>query len=752
VSDVIRVLHVDDEPDFADLTAAYLEREDDRFAVDTATSAADALERLSDEVDCIVSDYEMPGMDGIELLSAVRAEYPDLPFILFTGKGSETIASEAISAGVTDYLRKRTGSEQYELLAARVTTAVGQYRAERELERQNDLFAKARNLGDIGAWEYDPQEGEAYFTDEVYDIYGVDSDHEPAPETDIQRFYHPEDRDTVREAVEGALESGEAYDIEVRVVAADGTQKWVRTRADPQFEDGTSQRVRGTIRDITERKERERTLEQQRTRLTVALEGAKAGVWEWVPDTNEVIWHESTERLFGLEPGTFEGTYEAFADRVHDEDIGTLESAIEAALPSHDPFEAEYRIHTADGGALWAYARGEFVDVEGLSPRYIGVITDITERKERERDLEQTKERYRTLLDAAPDAVFVADADSGEIRETNQAAMQLLDRSREEIVGMHQTELHPPEKVEEYADLFAEHVASGAGRDETLGQQVDIYVTDADGEQIPVEINARTIEIDGEHLIQGYFRDITERKERERELQRHNERLDEFVSVVSHDLGNPLKTLSLSLELIETDDEDELERCRQSVDRMERLIDDLLRLARHGETSSGEAPVDLGAVARECWQTTVPSDVTLSVETDATIVAERARLKQLFENLFSNAVEHGSASSRTWPDGTAERDAASRQPGSDAIGHGGDVSITVGELDGGFYVADDGVGIPEDEREKSFGIGYSTSEDGTGFGLNIVKQVAAAHGWDVRVTESNEGGARFEITDVEFEE
>jgi PAS domain S-box-containing protein len=607
MSDVIQVLHVDDEPGFADMTAVHLEREDEQFVVDTATSAADALERLSEDVDCVVSDYEMPGMDGIELLSAVRTEYPDLPFILFTGKGSETIASEAISAGVTDYLRKRSGSEQYELLAARITTAVGQYRAERELERQNDLFAKARDLGDIGAWEYDPQEEEAYFTDEVHEIYGVDTDHDVAPEADIQQFYHPEDCETVREAVEGALESGEPYDIEVRVIAADGTQKWVRTRADPQFEDGTCQRVRGTIRDITERKERERDIEQQQTRLTVALEGAKAGVWEWVPGTNDVIWHESTERLFGLEPGTFEGTYEAFADRVHDEDIGNLESAIESALPSRDPFEAEYRIHTADGGELWAYARGKFVDIEGLSPRYIGVITDITERKERER-----------------------------------------------------------------------------------------------------------------------------------ELQRQNERLDEFVSVVSHDLGNPLRTLSLSLEVIETDDEAELERCRQSVDRMQRLIDDLLALARHGETSSEEVPVSLDAVSRECWQTTVPPDVDLSVGTDATVVADRARLKQLFDNLFSNAVEHGSTSSRTQSD--------------DAVEHGGDVSITIGELDGGFYVEDDGVGIPEDERESCFGIGYSTSEDGTGFGLNIVEQVAAAHGWDVRVTESSEGGARFEITGVEFEE
>lgn len=154
---------------------------------------------------------------------------------------------------------------------------------------------------------------------------------------------------------------------------------------------------------------------------------------------------------------------------------------------------------------------------------------------------------------------------------------------------------------------------------------------------------------------------------------------------------------------------------------MERLIDDLLTLARHGETESEPVPVRLDAVAEECAQTTVPSSVALSVETDATIVADEARLKQLLENLFANSVDHG----------------------------GADVSITVGHLDGGFYVEDDGVVVPEDEREQVFDIGYSTSPDGTGFGLNIVKQAAAAHGWDVRVTDGDEGGARFEITGVE---
>jgi DNA-binding NtrC family response regulator len=105
--DAIHVLHVDDEPEFAEMAATFLEREDDRFAVETAATASEGLAHLADEgVDCVVSDHDLPDRTGIEFLEAVREQHPDLPFVLYTGKGSEEVASDAISAGVTDYLQK----------------------------------------------------------------------------------------------------------------------------------------------------------------------------------------------------------------------------------------------------------------------------------------------------------------------------------------------------------------------------------------------------------------------------------------------------------------------------------------------------------------------------------------------------------------------------------------------------------------------------------------------------------------------
>jgi len=125
-----RVLHVDDDAAFAELTATHLEREGLDVAVETDPEAA--LDRLDQEpFDCVVSDFDMPAMDGLDLLDAVREGEPEphRPFILFTGKGSEQIASRAISAGVTDYLQKGSG-ETYDLLANRVRNAVEAYRSQ----------------------------------------------------------------------------------------------------------------------------------------------------------------------------------------------------------------------------------------------------------------------------------------------------------------------------------------------------------------------------------------------------------------------------------------------------------------------------------------------------------------------------------------------------------------------------------------------------------------------------------------------
>ena len=205
------------------------------------------------------------------------------------------------------------------------------------------------------------------------------------------------------------------------------------------------------------------------------------------------------------------------------------------------------------------------------------------------------------------------------------------------------------------------------------------------------------------------------------ELQRRNDQLEAFAGIIAHDLRNPLNVASGRTELAMHECEsDHLEAVERAHDRMESLIETLLVLARMGERIEEFEPVRLDTVVRNARRHVETDRVTVTVTTEKTISADRSRLMQLFENLFRNAVDH-------------------------TDGH---TTVTVGAVDTGFYVEDDGPGIPEEIREDVFEGGYSTAESGTGLGLFIVKEIVEAHGWEVAVTDGTDGGARFEITGV----
>ena len=216
--------------------------------------------------------------------------------------------------------------------------------------------------------------------------------------------------------------------------------------------------------------------------------------------------------------------------------------------------------------------------------------------------------------------------------------------------------------------------------------------------------------------------DVTRREEYQRDLEAKNEKLEQFASIVSHDLRNPLQVAKGRTELaIEDGSVEHLEPVARAHERMEQLIEEILTLAREGAAIDETEAVDIARLARQSWEMVDAGSASLAVEDGlaVNVDADPERFQQLFENLFRNSVEHG----------------------------GTDVTITVGALaDGaGFYVEDDGPGIPADERESVFEAGYTTSASGTGFGLAIVSEIVTGHGWSISVTEGTNGGARFEI-------
>ncbi len=200
---------------------------------------------------------------------------------------------------------------------------------------------------------------------------------------------------------------------------------------------------------------------------------------------------------------------------------------------------------------------------------------------------------------------------------------------------------------------------------------------------------------------------------REAEVTRERDRLEEFASLVSHDLRTPLSVAAGHVELARDEgDGDSLRAAATALDRMDALIADLLALAKHGRVVDDMEPVPLSGVADDV-RMTVGMDAERVTVDDAVVHADRSRLSQLLENLLGNALRHA----------------------------GDDVGIAIGVLDDGFYVADDGPGIDPDRRDQVFEAGVTTADDGTGLGLKIVSEIAEAHGWSVDLAESDDGGS-----------
>ncbi|ELZ41117.1 HTR-like protein [Halorubrum saccharovorum DSM 1137] len=587
MSERIDVLHVDDDPSVLDLTEAFLERELGSVAVTTVAEPSAALDRLDDgEFDCVVSDYDMPGTDGLELFEAIHAEHRRLPFVLYTGKGSEEIASQALNAGVTGYFQKG-GPEQLRRLANRVEQAVDEHRTREIADRYSTVIDA---LG--------------------YPVYVVD-------ETGVFRF------------VNEPFAELTGYDREELV--------------------GSTPAL---IKDET-------AVDEAEDRLGRVLSSSG-------PDVNR----------FSVDIVPKEGEPIPCRDHM-------------AALPYEgDCFEGS-----------------------------VGILRDVSDERARREELE-TKNR---ALDEAPVGITITDPDlpDNPMVYVNDRFVEVTGYDRDDAVGVNCRFLQGKDTDEEPVSRLREAI------DAEEPESVELLNYRKDGTPFWNRVSVAPI-LDGDGSVSewvGFQEDITAFKEREAALERQNERLDAFAAIVSHDLRNPLNVAQGRVDLAReaTDGSAQLDAAADALDRIESIVEHTLTLAREGETVGDPEPVALAEVTADSWETVDTGSVSLSNEADGEVLADPDRLRNLFENLVRNSVEHA----------------------------GDGVRIRVGDLPDGFYVADDGPGIPESVRDGLFEPGQSGTAGNTGFGLAIVQEIATAHGWTVEAVDAADGGARFEIRGIE---
>jgi PAS domain S-box-containing protein len=857
----ISVLCVDDEPGMADIIGTYLERADESISATSVTSVSEAIDRFeTDDIDCIVSDYDMPEVDGLVFLESVRAEDPDFPFILFTGRGSEEIASEAISAGVTDYMQKESTTDQYQVLARRVRNAVSRYRLSSEVrtarEHAETILQASPNAIVVTVDDecvYANRTAVDLFESTKEELLGRTLGDLPDTEGTLETMPSVRDGDGEFDQRRGYIELGD------RSVPIEATARRVQWGED----DATV----FILTDISERVEHEREVEYQKSLLDSTFEAIPDGVLVTTDDWEVLTYNDQFDDLWGLSEEILEtGDAGLLLDAALDEleDPEAFREAVEYQFEHpKEPRRTEVRLR--DGTVLDQCSAPVYLD--GDIQGFVWVYRDIT-------DLTELERTQQEAFDRMTDAVFALD-DDWTVTFLNQHAETLLQRAADDLLGeriweafpeavdtefydqyhaavedneprsftayygpletrfevrafpsetgltvyfrdvteerhtetqlresvdaLHSlyeiasnTDLSFPEKRKQAVELGADYldVTYGFATEITETEQVIVESTGTHellqaGESCPLDeaycrktvatesgllaVSSATAEgwaedpayerfelgtyIGGRVVVnddlygtvcfadseprQREFSEMeetfvelltrwlsyeVEQQEYLRQLEAKNDQLEEFASIVSHDLRNPLSVATGRLELLAEDSNSEhIGHIERAHDRMNRLIDDILTLAREGDVIDELTHVALADTCESCWNNVETREASLDVTAEGTIVADESRLTQLLENLFRNAVEHG----------------------------GDAVTITVGDRPDGFYVEDDGRGIPEAQRDRLFEAGYSTKDSGTGIGLRIVHQIAAAHGWEVSVDEGAEGGTRFEFIGTE---
>lgn len=723
------------------------------------------LERVTDAIISVNDDLEYTYLNQYaqQLLSTPESELIGEVIWDAFPEAEDTIAQEKIQTALEE--QTETNYQRYNdtlgrWLEVRIfpaenglsiffTDVTERKQQQNELERYEWILENLPVA--VGLNEFEADGGFEYVNNCMVEMFDLDSKEE-AKQHLVQDFYA--NRGDRNELVEQLESNGEVSDYELELVTADGEQLWGSTTATLNTVDG-EEYVLGIVQDISDRKQYEQKLDDLHEATREMVSATSPGeVAEIVTDvganslgfqTNGIhLYDESTDslvpvsvsdasqELIGNPPELDEGVaWQAYqtgelkiwSDRTEAGKLYNQDTRFqsEVAIPVDD-----HGVFIASATTVDAFTQQDIILAQILANNAGTVLAQIeTEKRLRER--EQELERSEQFLDQTAKVARVGgwevDVETQELAWTDEVYR---------IHGLSDTE---PPSLAEWIELYPHDQAKIQDAWDQLvndGEPCDLEVriqTPNDNDRWVRLVGLAEYNDTGGKVVnaRGIIQEITEQKEREKRLKQQNERLNEFASIISHDLRNPLnvataRTTSLQQVCDDTEIVKHLEPLEGALDRMEEIIEDTLLLARNGESISELNSVHIIDLLGNCWSNVTTENASLEIKDEFTLLGDADRLKHVFENLFRNATEHG----------------------------GNGVTVTLGRIDNGFYVEDDGKGIPADEREKIFETGYSSDPQGTGFGLSIVRRLVEAHNWNVSLTEGTDGGARFEFDNVEF--
>ncbi|MFW5922058.1 MAG: PAS domain S-box protein [Halodesulfurarchaeum sp.] len=486
------------------------------------------------------------------------------------------------------------------------------------------------------------------------------------------------------------------------------------------------------MRDITERKEREWELEEKSERLDLAIEGADLGIWDWDMQTDEVTRSERWADMLGYEPGQIENEIGGWEKLLHPEDIEPHKEALEGHLEGEkDLYTVDYRLRSADGEWKWIRNIGKVMgwDENGDPVRSVGIHQDIDEQKRAERERKQSEKRLRQIIDLVPDPIFVKNRD-GEYLLANEAVGEIFGRPPEELIGKTERDLGMgKETFEKYREEDREVIESGESLviPERTARTADGDVLTLQTILIPYE----SVGSDPDGVL-GYARNITERKEYEKQIEVQRDTLEILNQIVRHDIRNDLQLVVSYAELLEEHTDEEGAKFARSVLEAASDAIEITETARDvadvvlGSESELEArsirPILEGEIEAVDGNYEEAIAETANRIPEATVLAD-GMLESVFRNLLQNAIVHNDK-----PEPTVT------------------VSVAEGENWLTIRLADDGPGVPDDRKNVIFEKGEQGLEsDGTGLGLYLVNTLVERYGGSLRVEDNEPEGAVFVV-------
>jgi PAS domain S-box-containing protein len=723
---------------------------------------------------------------------------------------------QAFEVGASDCITKPI---PWAVLRQRVQRLLLVTRATEELRQQTqrailseERLRLALEAARMGTWDWDIESGKVDHSVTTQALHGV------APgafEGTVNGFFnslHPEDREMVIEAIRCTLEEGADYSIEFRVIWPDGSIHWIATKGQVYYDkSGKPVRMTGINIDITERKQVVEALRISEERWQLAWRGNNDGLWDWNVKTNEVFFSVRWKEMLGYQDHEISNHFGEWAERVHPDDLGWVLQAIQDHFAKKTPFySTEHRVLCKDGNYKWILARGQAIwDEEGKPMRITGSHTDMTQRKQAEEELQ--RQNLRSQLFAEVSLKIRQSLKIEEILNTSVTEVQRILKSDRVLLfqflsnglGKVVTEAVNPN----YLSVLGKNITEDCLEIDYLHNYSHgrIYaIDDIEKAEVPEclvefmrEFNVKAklavpiclkekfwglliahqcdhprVWSSFETELLGQLADqigialsqaqLLEKETRyAQELARSNAELQQFASIASHDLQEPLRKIQAFgdrlkkkySEVLTEQGRDYLERMQNAASRMQNLIDALLLLSRITTRAQPFAAVNLGEVAQE-----VLLDLEVRIDSEQakvelgslpTIEADHLQMRQLLQNLIGNGLKFHPKDEppkvKVWGRLTDSENIKSE------LGRiNEEIPFLFNPSHCQIVVQDSGIGFDEKYLDRIFNVfqrlqGRSEYE-GTGMGLAICRKIVERHNGSITAKSTPGQGATFIVT------